>query len=119
MLGYFGSLCVSFDLAFRDLLDSLHKVGFRTNFGILDTGFGLLAWSKAGGYYLGERTTCYSVYGRDLMIPGDIDTGGSKLIAEGKIKLKTDSKISSFTETGIKFENGTELPADVVIFATG
>ncbi|PPQ85677.1 hypothetical protein CVT25_002128 [Psilocybe cyanescens] len=83
----------------KDLLDSLHKVGFRTNFGILDTGFGLLAWSKAGGYYL--------------------DTGGSKLIAEGKIKLKTDSKISSFTETGIKFENGTELPADVVIFATG
>ncbi|KAH9484720.1 Indole-3-pyruvate monooxygenase YUCCA1 [Psilocybe cubensis] len=83
----------------KDLLDSLHKVGFRTNMGILDTGFGLLAWSKAGGYYL--------------------DTGASKLIADGKIKLKSDSQISHFTETGLKFENGTELAADVVIFATG
>ncbi|KDR66354.1 hypothetical protein GALMADRAFT_259418 [Galerina marginata CBS 339.88] len=83
----------------KDLLDGLHKVGFRTNLGIKDTGFGLLAWSKAGGYYL--------------------DTGGSKLIAEGKIKLKNDSPIESFTETGIKFANGTELPADVVVFATG
>ncbi|KAH9484751.1 Indole-3-pyruvate monooxygenase YUCCA1 [Psilocybe cubensis] len=83
----------------KDLLDSLHKVGFRTNLGIKDTGFGLLAWSKAGGYYL--------------------DTGASKLIAEGKIKLKTDSTISSFTETSIKFENGSELPADVVVFSTG
>ncbi|KDR66366.1 hypothetical protein GALMADRAFT_162115 [Galerina marginata CBS 339.88] len=83
----------------KDLLDGLHKVGFRTNLGIKGTGFGLLAWSKAGGYYL--------------------DTGGSKLIAEGKIKLKNDSPIESFTETGIKFANGSELSADVVVFATG
>ena len=47
------------------------------------------------------------------------DTGASKLIAERKIKLKSDSAISSFTENTIKFENGTELPADVVVFATG
>jgi hypothetical protein len=40
-------------LLHRDLLDALHKRGFRTNQGILGTGFGLLAWSKAGGYYLG------------------------------------------------------------------
>ena len=38
----------------KDLLESLHKVGFRTNLGLKDSGFGLLAWSKAGGYYLGE-----------------------------------------------------------------
>ena len=37
----------------RDLLDALHKRGFRTNQGIHGSGFGLLAWSKAGGYYLG------------------------------------------------------------------
>ncbi|KAF8149353.1 FAD/NAD(P)-binding domain-containing protein [Crassisporium funariophilum] len=83
----------------KDLLDSLHKVGFRTNLGIKDTGFGLLAWSKAGGYYL--------------------DTGGSSLIADGKIKLKSDSIIESFDENTIKFENGTSLSADVVVFATG
>jgi len=47
------------------------------------------------------------------------DTGGSKLIAEGKIKLKNDSHISHFTERTIVFENGSELDADVVVFATG
>ncbi|CAA7260826.1 unnamed protein product [Cyclocybe aegerita] len=83
----------------KDLLDSLHKVGFRTNLGIHDTGFGLLAWNKAGGYYL--------------------DTGGSKLIAEGKIKLKTDSAIKSYTPRGLLFENGTELEADVIVWASG
>lgn len=47
------------------------------------------------------------------------DTGGSGLIAEGKIKLKSDSEIESYTETGLKFKNGTHLDADVILFATG
>ncbi|PFH45534.1 hypothetical protein AMATHDRAFT_71621 [Amanita thiersii Skay4041] len=83
----------------KDVLDGLTKRGFRINFGIQGTGFGMLAWSKAGGYYL--------------------DVGASQLIADGKIKLKNDSRIKEFTETGILFENGSELPADVVVFATG
>ena len=48
-----------------------------------------------------------------------VDTGASKLIADSKIKLKSDSVIKSFTERSIVFENGTELAADVVVFATG
>ena len=48
-----------------------------------------------------------------------LDTGGSKLIGEGKIKLKNDSLIEGFTETGLKFKDGSELQADVVVFATG
>ena len=48
-----------------------------------------------------------------------LDTGGSKLIGEGKIKLKNHSPLAGFTETGLKFEDGSELQADVVIFATG
>jgi NADH dehydrogenase FAD-containing subunit len=47
------------------------------------------------------------------------DTGASKLIGEGKIKFKNDSKISHLTERSIVFDNGSELEADVVIFATG
>ncbi|KAG6810447.1 hypothetical protein H0H92_011820 [Tricholoma furcatifolium] len=90
---------LSLHRAFRDLLDALNARGFKTNFGIQGTGFGLLAWSKAGGYYL--------------------DTGASQLIADGKIKLKNGTLIERFTETGIKFEDGSELPADVVVFATG
>lgn len=84
-------------LAWRDILDALRKVGFRPKWGIKDAGFGLLAWDIAGGYYF----------------------GASQLFAEGKIKLKNDALIERFMETGIKFNNGSELAADVVVFATG
>ena len=45
------------------------------------------------------------------------DTGGSKLIGEGKIKLKNDSLLEAFTETGLRFEDGSDLQADVIVFA--
>jgi hypothetical protein len=48
-----------------------------------------------------------------------IDVGASQLIIDGKIKLKNDSHIERFTKSGIKFQNGSELPADVCLFATG
>ncbi|EAU90811.1 monooxygenase [Coprinopsis cinerea okayama7 len=83
----------------KPILDALHKVGFRTNLGYQDSGVALLAWGRGGGYYL--------------------DTGASGLIAEGKIKLKNDSQIKEFTERGLRFEDGSELQADVVLFATG
>ncbi|KAI0032439.1 hypothetical protein K488DRAFT_49937 [Vararia minispora EC-137] len=83
----------------KDILDGLHEVGFRTNLGIEGTGFGLLAWSRAGGYYF--------------------DTGACTLIAQGKIKLKSGSQIARFVPGGLEFEDGSTLAADVVIFATG
>ncbi|KAF9448282.1 FAD/NAD(P)-binding domain-containing protein [Macrolepiota fuliginosa MF-IS2] len=83
----------------KELLNGLRSVGFKLTDGIKGTGFALLAWSKAGGYYL--------------------DTGTSQLIIDKKIKLKSDSMLSEVTETGLKFEDGSELPTDVIIFATG
>ncbi|KAJ7135908.1 hypothetical protein C8R44DRAFT_769283 [Mycena epipterygia] len=83
----------------KELLDGLRKRGFRTSFGYKNAGFLLALWEKAGGYY--------------------IDVGVSQLIAAGKIKIKNDSLIERFTPGGLKFENGSELPADVVVFATG
>ncbi|KAF7368295.1 Flavin-containing monooxygenase [Mycena venus] len=83
----------------KDILEGLRKRGFRLNMGTMDAGFSLSAWDRAGGYY--------------------IDVGASQLIIDGKIKLKNDSQISEFTETGLKFENGDEMPVDVVVFATG
>ncbi|PYI21317.1 putative flavin-containing monooxygenase [Aspergillus japonicus CBS 114.51] len=48
-----------------------------------------------------------------------MDTGSSAMIARGEIKVKSDSPIVSYTEEGLLFEDGSVLPADVVIFATG
>ena len=47
------------------------------------------------------------------------DSGASKLIADGRIKIKNGTGISKITRTGIAFEDGTETVADVIIFATG
>ena len=37
----------------RNLLEGLHKRGFKLNFGIHDSGMGLLALGKAGRFYIG------------------------------------------------------------------
>ncbi|KAJ7676551.1 hypothetical protein DFH06DRAFT_1168458 [Mycena polygramma] len=83
----------------KEILDGLRKRGFKLNMGTLDAGFALSAWDRGGGYY--------------------IDVGTSQLIIDGKIKLKNDAQIAEFTERGLRFEDGSELGADVVIFATG
>jgi len=41
------------------------------------------------------------------------------MIIDGKIGLKSDSVIREFTKTGLKFEDGSTLNADLVVFATG
>ncbi|KAI0055332.1 FAD/NAD(P)-binding domain-containing protein [Artomyces pyxidatus] len=83
----------------RETLEGLKRVGFRLNDGIDGSGFLILAWARAGGYYL--------------------DVGASQLIIDGKIKLKNDSQITRFTRTGLEFDNGSTLDADAVVFATG
>ncbi|EPS95850.1 FAD/NAD-binding domain-containing protein [Fomitopsis schrenkii] len=89
---------VSADIAEADkaILDGLKKVGFK-----YEVGAGLLwnAMTRGGGYYL--------------------DVGACQKIIDGKIKVKNDSLIERFTKTGIKFRNGSELEADVILYATG
>jgi NADH dehydrogenase FAD-containing subunit len=41
------------------------------------------------------------------------------MIVDRKIKLKAGSAIESFNENSIRFEDGDEVQADVVVFATG
>lgn len=41
------------------------------------------------------------------------------MIIDGKIKLKNGTQVERFTEKGVRFADGSELEADVVMFATG
>ena len=102
---------------FRETLDGLRRVGFRLNTGIDGTGFILLAWTKASGYYFGATITEYLLRHRTVI--RNTDVGASQLIIDGKIKLKNDSQISRFTKNGLEFTNGSTLDADTVVFATG
>ena len=46
-----------------------------------------------------------------------LDKGGADLIADGTIRIKGNVSLKGFTEDGIVFSDGSELPADVVVFA--
>jgi len=83
----------------KELLDGLRSRGFGITTGEDGSGFLMLAWSRAGGYYL--------------------DVGASQYVIDGKIKLKPGQGVRAFTEDRVVLEDGTELEADVVVFATG
>ena len=46
-----------------------------------------------------------------------LDTGGAALIGDGRIKVESGKSVVHFTEAGLVLSDGTELPADVVVFA--
>lgn len=48
-----------------------------------------------------------------------IDVGASQLIVDGKIKVKQGQEITEVKPHGLLFADGTELPADEIVFATG
>ncbi|KAF2703732.1 FAD/NAD(P)-binding domain-containing protein [Pleomassaria siparia CBS 279.74] len=48
-----------------------------------------------------------------------MDVGASKKIAQGQIKMKTNSLPVEYTTDGVRCENGDVLPADLLVFATG
>ena len=47
-----------------------------------------------------------------------IDVGASQLIIDGKIKL-VSGQVEEITPKGVKLDNGKEIPADVIVYATG
>ncbi|RFU28443.1 hypothetical protein B7463_g7874, partial [Scytalidium lignicola] len=82
----------------RKTLEGLQKAGFKLDKGPNGSGIWMKYLQRGGGYY--------------------IDVGCSQLIIDGKIKIK-GSALSEVTERGVKFEDGEELEADEIIFATG
>jgi putative flavoprotein involved in K+ transport len=79
--------------------DDLRAAGFLIDFGPDETGLMMKAFRTGSGYY--------------------IDVGGSQLIIDGDIKVKSGVGIAALTERGIRFADGSEIAADVIIQATG
>ncbi|KAL2611335.1 hypothetical protein R1flu_023027 [Riccia fluitans] len=79
--------------------EGLTKAGFVLDWG--DDGSGLFVkyLRRGGGYY--------------------IDVGASELVANGSIKLKSRVKIVEIKPKSILLSDGTELPADLIVYATG
>lgn len=83
----------------KEVLQGLEKAGFKLDQGPDSAGLFFKYFQRGGGYY--------------------IDVGASKLIAEGKIKIKQGQEITEVLEHGLKFADGSELEGDEIIFATG
>ncbi|KAI0650323.1 FAD/NAD-P-binding domain-containing protein [Trametes meyenii] len=81
----------------RELHEKLRKGGIRLNMGDEGQGLYLLAQEKLAG----------------------LDKGGADLIADGRITVKSGVSPQSFKERALVMNDGSELGADVVVFATG
>ena len=81
-----------------DFYDRLEKAGFQLDWGEDGSGLFMKYLRRGSGYY--------------------IDVGASDLIADGKIKLAS-GQVQRLTEDAVVLEDGTEIPADVVVYATG
>jgi monooxygenase len=68
------------------------------------------------GYDLSHFTPSYKPWDQRLCFVPDSDL--FKAIHEGRASVVTDH-IESFTETGLRLRSGAELPADLVVTATG
>lgn len=83
----------------KDLLRGLERAGFRTDDGPDGSGLFFKYFQRGGGYY--------------------IDVGASRLIADGKIKVRQAREVSEILPRGMRLSDGTELEADEIVFATG
>ena len=83
----------------RELLDGLHAVGFRTDYGEDGTGLQMKYLRRGGGYY--------------------INVGCSELLIDGHISLIQNSDISAVTEDGMLLTDGRTHCADAIMLATG
>jgi putative flavoprotein involved in K+ transport len=81
-----------------DFYDRLEKAGFRHDWGDDGSGLFMKYLRRGSGYY--------------------IDVGAADLVADGKIKL-AHGQVDHLTKHSVVLEDGTELEADLVVYATG
>jgi putative flavoprotein involved in K+ transport len=82
-----------------DLYARLEKAGFMLDFGVDGSGLFMKYLRRGSGYY--------------------IDVGASELVANGSIKLKSRVNIERINPNSVTLSDGTELPADLIVYATG
>ncbi|GAB07646.1 SidA/IucD/PvdA family monooxygenase [Gordonia amarae] len=82
----------------KEFYDGLTAAGFDLDFGDDGSGLFMKYLRRGSGYY--------------------IDVGAAELVADGSIKL-AHGNVDHLTENSVVLDDGTELPADVVVYATG
>jgi putative flavoprotein involved in K+ transport len=81
-----------------DFYARLEQAGFQHDWGPDGSGLFMKYLRRGSGYY--------------------IDVGSADLVADGRVKLAS-GQVDHLTEHAVVLEDGTELPADLVVYATG
>jgi hypothetical protein len=79
--------------------ERLRAAGFKLDFGDDETGLSLKYLRRGSGYY--------------------IDVGASALVADGRIGLRSGVEVKGLREHSVVLSDGEELPADLLVYATG
>ncbi len=82
-----------------EFYDALEKAGFMLDFGDDGSGLFMKYLRRGSGYY--------------------IDVGASQLIIDGKVNLRSGVSIAEIKPDSVVLTDGEELPADLVVMATG
>jgi cation diffusion facilitator CzcD-associated flavoprotein CzcO len=83
----------------KDLIAGLKSVGFKHDIGEDETGHQMKYYRRGGGY--------------------NLDAGSSALLAKGEIGLLQHDRIERFSRDGVLLKDGSTVPADLVVLATG
>ena len=78
---------------------ALEKAGFMLDWGDDGSGLFMKYLRRGSGYY--------------------IDVGASEMVADGRIKLRSGVDVVEITEHGVRLSDGSELPAELIVYATG
>lgn len=83
----------------KDMISGLKQIGFKFDIGEDETGHQMKYFRRGGGY--------------------NLDAGSSALMIKGEIDLLQYDRIDRFCAEGARLKDGSTVPADLIVLATG
>ncbi|HBK09539.1 MAG TPA: monooxygenase [Acetobacteraceae bacterium] len=83
----------------KDMIAGLKRIGFKHDIGDDETGHQMKYYRRGGGY--------------------NLDAGSSELMIKGELGLLQFDRIERFTPGGVLLNDGSTVPADLLVLATG
>jgi cation diffusion facilitator CzcD-associated flavoprotein CzcO len=83
----------------KEMIAGLKRIGFKHDFGEDETGHQMKYFRRGGGY--------------------NLDAGSSALMIKGELGLLRYDRIERFTDGGALLKDGSTVPADLLVLATG
>jgi putative flavoprotein involved in K+ transport len=81
------------------MIAGLKGIGFKHDIGEDETGHQMKYFRRGGGY--------------------NLDAGSSALMSQGQLGLLQYDRIERFTAEGVLLQDGSTVPADLIVLATG